>query len=55
MFEKLGNRRRDTRRAALTGFTLVEILIVVVILGILATVVLPQFSNASADGRARIR
>jgi general secretion pathway protein G len=51
MFEKLGNRRRDTRRAALTGFTLVEILIVVVILGILATVVLPQFSNASATAR----
>lgn len=33
------------------GFTLVEILIVVVILGILAAIVLPQFSNASHQAR----
>ncbi len=34
------------------AFTLVEILIVVVILGILAAVVVPKFSNASAIARA---
>lgn len=44
-----GQRRfRDMNRRA---FTLVELLIVVVILGILAAVVIPQFSDASTDAR----
>src|SRR5512133_275971 len=34
-----------------TAFTLVEILIVVIILGILAAIVIPQFTNASNDAR----
>jgi general secretion pathway protein G len=33
------------------AFTLVEILIVIVILGILATIVIPQFSNATHQAR----
>ena len=38
-------------RARERGFTIIEILIVVVVLGILAAVVLPQFSNASNVAR----
>ena len=36
-----------TRNLARKGFTLIEILIVVVILGILAAIVIPQFTDAS--------
>src|SRR5437764_9774270 len=39
---------RPARRG---GFTLVEILIVVIILGILAAIVIPQFTNASTEAR----
>jgi general secretion pathway protein G len=43
------HRVRTSSRSA--GFTLVEILIVVIILGILAAIVIPQFTNASQDAR----
>jgi general secretion pathway protein G len=45
-------RGRGTRPAGRrTGFTLIEILIVVVILGIIASIVIPQFSNAAHVAR----
>ncbi len=40
-----------SRNSNKRGFTLVEILIVVIILGILAAIVIPQFTNASTDAR----
>jgi general secretion pathway protein G len=39
------------RRAKHDGFTLVEILIVVVLLAVLAAIVIPNFSNAAANSR----
>jgi len=39
------------KRTATKGFTLVEILIVVIILGILAAIVIPQFTEASQEAR----
>ncbi len=38
-------------RAAKRAFTLIEILIVVVILGILAAIVIPQFTSAADDAQ----
>ncbi|MBC8468412.1 MAG: prepilin-type N-terminal cleavage/methylation domain-containing protein [Planctomycetes bacterium] len=38
-------------KAKKSGFTLVEILIVVVILGILAAIVIPQFTEASTEAK----
>jgi general secretion pathway protein G len=41
----------QARKLLRKGFTLVEILIVVVILGILAAIVIPQFTNATQDAQ----
>ena len=40
--------KRNSNKA---GFTLIEILIVVIILGILAGIVIPQFSNATTSSK----
>jgi len=45
------NIMHATRNTMAKGFTLVEILIVVVILGILAAIVVPQFTNAANEAR----
>jgi general secretion pathway protein G len=42
---------RGKKMRAKSGFTLVEILIVVVILGILAAIVIPQFTGASTEAK----
>jgi general secretion pathway protein G len=43
--------RKGQKMRAKSGFTLVEILIVVVILGILAAIVIPQFTSASTEAK----
>ena len=52
----LRRRSCNQQRAFTRAFTLVEILIVVIILGILATVIIALFNNTSADaGKASLR
>ena len=48
----MSERSRSTRTGASRGFTLIEILIVVVILGILAAIIIPQFASAQSSARA---
>ena len=43
--------QRQNRKFSNKGFTLIEILIVVIILGILAAIVIPQFTNASKEAK----
>ena len=45
----LGSLARPLPRPLARAFTMVEILVVVVILGILSAIVIPQFSNATED------
>ena len=40
------------RRSSEAGFTLVELLIVVIILGILAAIVVPQFGSSTDDAKS---
>lgn len=47
----MARRDRRPRKGPQKGFTLVEILIVVVILAILAAIVIPQFTSAAAESR----
>ena len=51
MYRRENIPRLDVPRAGARGFTIIEMLIVVVILGILATIIIPQFSNASINAK----